>query len=160
RSSHPATRAEVMRQLSSGDAEDAGRDMAARDVTATLAMLGEFMFRMVIPDQMQQYLRSEQWSFSITTNDLELPWELVCFEQQQTDGTTDLRYLCLERSISRMPLGGIFPTPLPRRPPGPGRKRRMLLIHSDPNGELPAAVAEIDAISRELAAEVDVQRVD
>jgi hypothetical protein len=157
RSSHPSTRGNATRQLS---ATDVNPEMAARDVASALSMLGEFMFRMVIPEQMQTYLRGEQWSFSITTNDLELPWELVCFEEASQDGVNDFHFLCLERSVSRMPLGGIFPHALPRRSPTPGRKRRMLLIHSDPHDELPAAAAEIDAIARELGADIELERVD
>ena len=131
---------------------------AAGQTADTLATLGQFLFRMVIPDQVQEYLKREPCSFSITTNDLQLPWELICYD---ADGTSDLRYLCLERSVSRMPLGQIFPVmPARRAPVGVPRKRRMLLIHSDPHGNLPAAADEVDTIARELANELEFVRVD
>lgn len=126
----------------------------------TLAVLGDFMFRMVIPEQMQAYLKRELWSFSITTNDLELPWELIAYDRPRDDGESDLRYLCLERSVSRMPLGGIFPPGATRRPAAQARKRRMLLIHSDPHGNLPAAGDEIEAVTRALGGELEIERVD
>jgi CHAT domain-containing protein len=59
-----------------------------------------------------------------------------------------------------MPLGQVFPTTSYRRIAGSGRKRRMLLIHSDPKGTLPAATMEIDAITKELANELEFERVD
>ena len=130
-----------------------------RNTTHTLGMLGEFMFRMVIPEQIQAYLKRESCSFSITTNDLQLPWELICYDASNTEGVNDLRYLCLERSVSRMPLGNVFPPSPPRRTPGLTRRRRMLLIHSDPQGNLPAAAEEVETIARELAGQLDVERV-
>jgi hypothetical protein len=137
-------------------------EAASRDAALTLSTLGEFMFRMVIPEQMQAYLKRESWSFSITTNDLELPWELVCFEAADSEPGSELRYLCLERSVSRMPLGQVFPPSAAKRSPGAVRKRRMLLIHSDPDGNLPAAAAEVDTIMRELGnhEELEFERVD
>jgi CHAT domain-containing protein len=58
-----------------------------------------------------------------------------------------------------MPLGGVFP-PMPGRAPAAARKRRMLLIHSDPDGTLPAAKAEVDTVQGALAAELEIERVD
>jgi hypothetical protein len=131
------------------------------DSTAALRALGDFMFRMIIPAEVQAYLRREKWSFSITTNDLELPWELICYDgPDQADSPNEGRFLCLERSVSRMPLGQIFPTTSYRRTAGSGRKRRMLLIHSDPKGTLPAATTEIDTIAKDLANELEFERVN
>jgi CHAT domain len=124
----------------------------------TMAMLGWYMFQLVIPEQIQKYLRDEGWSFSITTNDLELPWELMCFERLESGASaSSLPHLCVEQSISRMPLGGVFPPP-PRRASRP-RKRRMLLIHSDPDHTLTKAAEEVDTIARELKDELEFVRV-
>ena len=130
-----------------------------RDATEALAVLGEFMYRLVIPDEMQRYLKREAWSFSITTNDLELPWELIAFERPG-DESGEPAYLCLERCISRMPLGGVFPATPARRASGSTKKRRMLLIHSDPTGNLPAAAREADEIARALSDRLEIERVD
>jgi hypothetical protein len=130
-----------------------------RTAMEALAVLGEFMCRVVIPSEMQRYLKREGWSFSITTNDLELPWELISY-QREDEEPADAAYLCLERCISRMPLGGVFPPPPPRRALGPPKKRRMLLIHSDPDGNLPAAANEADEIFKALSDRLDIERVD
>lgn len=136
---------------------DPAFETATRDAARTLATLGEFMFRMVIPDQMRDSLRNEECSFSITTNDLDLPWELINFDRPDADEPS---YLCLERCISRVPLGQVFPQSPPRRPLKADYKRRMLLVHSDPEGNLPAAAAEIDTIANALAGQVELVRVD
>ena len=131
------------------------------DTSQALATLGEFLFRMVIPEQMQKYLRRNEWSFSITTNDLQLPWELVCFDAADGDSSAEPQFLCLARSVSRMPLGEVFPPAQQRRTiPGAGGKRRMLLIHSDPEGNLPAAGREVETIARQLAGDLEFERVD
>lgn len=150
-------------------ADDTPRTISAADparsvdaaVAQALATLGEFMFQMIIPERMQEYLKREPWSFSITTNDLELPWELISYEAAAPDETaSEPRFLCLERSVSRMPLGEVFPSGPPRRASSPARKRRMLLIHSDPEDTLPAARREADTIEKELADRLEFVRVD
>ena len=158
-------RSAVHRAASAPAAAGAARTITAAEPTceqasanAALALdrLSEFMFQMVIPSQMQTCLKKENWSFSITTNDLELPWELIGFHD---DATGELRYLCLERSVSRMPLGEVFPLSFGRRAQPAKKKRRMLLIHSDPDGNLPAAAREVDTIAQELQDEVEFERV-
>lgn len=134
-------------------------ERAEKDAKRLLGMLGDFMFRMVIPEQMQGYLRREEWSFSITTNDLELPWELISYEPTG-DGANEPRYLCLERSVSRMPLGGVFPARPPARPTATRRKRRMLLIHSDPDNTLASAGEEADSVQSQLDTQLEIERVD
>jgi CHAT domain len=131
----------------------------AEESMRTLARLGDFMFRMIIPEQIQTYLRKEGWSFSITTNDLELPWELMCFEGlEPNEKPSNLPHLCVERSISRMPLGRVFPPVPSRRGPRPP-KRRMLLIHSDPDNTLSKAAEEVETIARDLKDQLDFVRV-
>ncbi len=152
---HPESPSQLRTILPAEDSSGA----PARNTTETLAVLGEFMYRLVIPGEMQRYLQREAWSFSITTNDLELPWELISFERPEEESNAPA-YLCLERCISRMPLGGVFPPPPRRRSAGAPRKRRMLLIHSDPKGDLPAAAREADAIANALSDELEIDRVD
>jgi hypothetical protein len=147
-------------------AASSGSSVRPRGVTLTqgpsskLAMLGEFMFRMVIPERVREYLEQEQWSFTITTNDLELPWELICLGRSAGINTTDgATHLCLKRSISRMPLGQVFP-PAASRNTRTGQERRMLLIHSDPDGTLTEAKSEVDMLQQELGGQLLITRVD
>ncbi len=129
------------------------------DIAAQLRMLGRFMGKMLISERMRDVLWNEDWSFSITSNDLQLPWELIGLEPPATSDTEDERVLCLTRPVSRMPLGDTFPKSRRGRRSASGR-RRMLLIHSDPQGTLRAAADEVDTIARELAEVLDIVRLD
>ncbi|WP_442777286.1 CHAT domain-containing protein [Sphaerotilus montanus] len=122
-----------------------------------MVAVGQFMRRMVIPKQMQTMLSTQDWSFSITTNDLELPWELICFEDEES--ATD-QFFCLTKAVSRMPLGDEFPPVMRVKRPDPTRKRRMLLIHSDPDGNLPAAAAEVQDIAAALAPHLEITKLE
>jgi CHAT domain-containing protein len=97
------------------------------------------MYRLLMPDQMQNYLYDNECSLIITTNDLELPYELMSYRDT---------FLCLERPVARMPMGTAFPrTPrVVRTDP----KLRFLLIHSDPLTNLPAAEQEIVELEKSL----------
>lgn len=142
---------------SSGTARGGARSYSP---SSQLAMLGEFMFRMVIPERVREYLEQEQWSFTITTNDLELPWELICLGRSGSNNATEsATHLCLKRSISRMPLGQVFPPPASRST-RTGQERRMLLIHSDPDGSLTEAKSEVDLLQQELGGQLKITRVD
>jgi hypothetical protein len=121
------------------------------DLGPQIANLGRYMLRLVIPYQMHEHLRLRDWSFSVTTNDLELPWELICFDEPDDGGGDENQFLCLNKSVSRMPLGERFPQLRRRRRPDATQTRRMLLIHSDPNGNLPAAAVEVETIATALA---------
>jgi CHAT domain-containing protein len=104
--------------------------------------VGDLMYRLFLPEQMQRYLRDTPCSLTITTNDLELPWELMWHGDQ---------FFCLERPVARMPMGQAFPreaTP----PSRAGKKLRFLLI-ADPTGNLPSAGQEVQRIREGL--EVD-----
>ncbi|HEX5715290.1 MAG TPA: CHAT domain-containing protein [Thermoanaerobaculia bacterium] len=159
RSAHSAAHPEPPGQPRTILPAEGSSSAPARNATEALAVLGDFMYRLVIPGEMQRYLQREAWSFSITTNDLELPWELISFERPEEE-SSDPAYLCLERCISRMPLGGVFPPPPRRRSAVAPPKRRMLLIHSDPNGDLPAAAREADEIAKALSDKLEIERVD
>ncbi|MDO9198235.1 CHAT domain-containing protein [Rhodoferax sp.] len=124
----------------------------ATDFSTEIKNLGRFMLRTVIPEQMHELLRSQDWSFSVTTNDLALPWELICLDEPEGEDVEEPQFLCLSKSVSRMPLGEVFPTMRRRRRPDAAQGRRMLLIHSDPHGNLPAAADEVQTIADELTA--------
>lgn len=115
-----------------------------------LKEIGDLMYRLIVPDQMQDYLRNNKSSLVVTTNDLELPWELMHLGHE---------FLCLDRPVARMPMGGA----LPRRPRDlapASEKVRFLLIYSDPRDNLDYAKQEVVMIEqdlkRDLGDEVDI----
>jgi CHAT domain-containing protein len=111
----------------------------SQDVNQLIKRVGKEMYRLLIPEPMQDYLIDNECSLIVTTNDLELPYELMSYDD---------KFLCLERPIARMPMGTAFP-----RSPRTARtepKLRFLLIHSDPFGNLPAAKAEIEEVEKSL----------
>src|SRR5215212_6457490 len=65
--------------------------LATPPTSKLLQHVGDLMFRLLIPEQMQSYLldsaASKLGSLTITTNDHELPWELMYANGQ---------FLCLE----------------------------------------------------------------
>ncbi len=106
--------------------------------------LGDQMYRLSIPEAMQTYFRDNRCSITITTNDLELPWELMAYKLK--DGKTT--FLCLDRAIARMPMGRAFPRGF-TRPAITDRKVRFLLI-ADPMADLPNAGREVDTLETNL----------
>lgn len=121
------------------------------DLPTLVGEVGEVMFRLIAPDRMRQYLSSNPCSLTITTNDLELPWELMYDESlEESASEAGLGFLCLQRPIARMPMGRAFPRlrPVTRQPD----KLRFLLIYADPDQNLAAAEREIDKIKTALEA--------
>ncbi|MBI1850302.1 MAG: CHAT domain-containing protein [Planctomycetes bacterium] len=123
------------------------------DLNELLARTGALMARVVLPTDMSDYISETMCSLTITTNDLELPWELM-----HANG----RFLCADRPVARLPMGRSFPRIQNARPRG---KKRFLLIYADPEGNLSAAKKEVDAIEISLNSgwsrdeiEVDVLR--
>ncbi|MCW5853383.1 MAG: CHAT domain-containing protein [Anaerolineae bacterium] len=106
--------------------------------------LGDQMYRLSIPEAMQTYFRENRCSITVTTNDLELPWELMAYKLK--DGKTT--FLCLDRAIARMPMGRAFPRSF-TRPTITDRKVRFLLI-ADPMADLPKAADEVDILEKNL----------
>lgn len=105
------------------------------------AQLGHLLFRLVLPERIQQVLLQHVGPVVFATEELSLPWELL------HDGR---QFLCLTRSFSRQPNGDqaanlLFGSPPPR--PDAAAPSRVLLI-ADPGGNLPAAADE----ARELRA--------
>jgi len=137
--SPPTPAPDVTRRFVPGtDADAAG---APRDLNTLVRDMGDFMFRVVVPEQMQEYLQKTPCAITVTTNDLELPWELMHFGGE---------FLCLQRPVSRMPMGRDFPRTRVLKEPALGRKLRFLLVCSDPHGNLPAARREVDSIHDRL----------
>ncbi|MFO0592363.1 MAG: CHAT domain-containing protein [Polyangiaceae bacterium] len=66
-----------------------------------LVDMGDFLFRLFLPEAVQRYLQDDPTcSVTITTNDLVIPWELM------HDGAD---FLCLRRPMARMPMGTFLP---------------------------------------------------
>ena len=118
----------------------APEDLKRVNYSELLQQIGDLMYRLFMPEQMRRYIADNPCSLTITTNDLELPWELMCYERG--------RFLCLDRPVARMPMGRAFP-PTKQRPPRSG-KVRFLLINADPEGTLPGAENEVNIIKTKL----------
>jgi hypothetical protein len=114
--------------------------------------VGDFMYRIFMSHQMQDYLNASPCSLTVTTNDLMLPWELMSY-QDRNEPDVD-KFLCLERPIARMPMGRYFPR---HHREHPDDVLRFLLIYADPyyaneKKRLKAAKHEVDKIEYELKA--------
>jgi hypothetical protein len=111
------------------------------DPEATISEMGKLLYRLLLPDQMQAYLPATPCSLTVTTNDLELPWELM---------HDNRGFVCLERPVARMPMGSAFPRAheaLKSR----SQQVRALLIHSSDNKRpLPGAEREIGELEKFL----------
>ena len=114
------------------------------DLGVELRDIGRLMYSLLVPDSMQRLISDARSSLTLATNDMEMPWELL------HDGTD---FLCLERSMARMPLGGT----LPRRRreqagAGSGETLRVLVVAADPfpDRPLPGAAMEAVEIKRRL----------
>jgi hypothetical protein len=78
-----------------------------------LTRVGKLMYGLLISDAMQRLIAESDCALTVTSNDLELPWELM------HDGDN---FLCVKRAFARMPIGAVFPRRT--RPSGSGRARR------------------------------------
>jgi hypothetical protein len=130
-----------------GSAAPSGELVAPRTAGDQAQDIGDFMCRLVIPEQMQRYLTDVPCSVTITTNDLALPWELMSYR----DAAGNLTSLCLEKPVARMPMGRAIPRD--GRTTRPPDKFRFLLIYADPHGTLQAARQEIETIEQALKGE-------
>lgn len=125
-----------------------------REVETVLQDVGELMYRLFMPEEMQRYVDETQCSLTVTTNDLELPWELMFRHGVGSGREPGAGFLCLRRPVARLPMGHAFP----RRDGGlPARRERLrfLLIHSNPGPgggllALPEAEREIAAVHKAL----------
>jgi hypothetical protein len=145
-----ATRQIILTSVAGASTGEAAVRRSANDVVRSL---GDRMYAMVIPEEMRRYLEDTPCTVTIRTNDLLPPWELMCWRKG-----TEIRFLCLDRPVARMPLGRAFP----RRDRGvdrTGEKLRFLLVHADPYGNLPAAGKEVEQIEEGLRKQWG-QRID
>jgi hypothetical protein len=117
-----------------------GQASAPIEIHDLARSVGDLMYRLVLPPLMYDYLDRTNYSITITTNDLELPWELMWHEGE---------FACLRHPMARMPMGRMFPREghPPVRPDG---KSYFLLVYADPHGNLPAAEAEVNQIKEAL----------
>lgn len=107
-----------------------------------IQQVGDLMYALLMPDHFQQYLAQTPCSLTINTNDLELPWELMCYRNAQNEDS----FLCLERPIARLPMSRTFPRSSTSRK----AKLRFLLIYADPDGKLDMVEREIQLIHQAL----------
>ena len=119
-----------------------GQRASVQSVNGLAQSVGDLMYRLLMPEAMQRYLDDTPCSVTITTNDLELPWELMWYRDD---------FLCLDRPVARMPMGRAFPREDPPRARG-SNKLLFRLIYADPQGNLPAAEREVDQIKEGLTA--------
>lgn len=113
-----------------------------RDLTPDkrLEMVGRRMYGLLIPDAMQRLLdETPDVPLTITSNKGELPWELM------HDGK---EFLCLKRMFARMPTGQTFPRRTRDDAPASDRARRVLLISSGRDTDLPQAVEEVRELEK------------
>lgn len=116
--------------------------LGALDTAHRLEMIGRRMYSLLIPDAMQRLIDEHpDFSLTITSNNPELPWELL------HDGK---QYLCLSRMLARMPTGQTFPRRVRDFTGTPGSQKRVLLISTGTADDLPGAVEEIEEIDQEL----------
>jgi CHAT domain-containing protein len=94
-----------------------------------------------MPEQMQRQIAETRCALTITTNDLELPWELM-----HAQG----RFLSLDRPVARMPMGRALPPGDRAAAPRADRLLRFLLIYADPDKNLANAEQEIETVRQYL----------
>jgi hypothetical protein len=121
--------------------EEAPSGLAQPDPEAALRSAGYFMYSLFVPDTMQRLVADAEYSLTIATDDLELPWELM------HDGE---EFLCLGQPVTRMPLGRAFPRRRRLSLPVQGDRVRALFVAADPAGDLPGAVDEVHAVTSAL----------
>ena len=121
------------------------RELLVAGPNVLLREIGDFMFRIFIPEQIAQFLRTQECSLTLTTNDLELPWELML-----TDSSLrEQKFLCMERPVARLPMGYVAPR-MDFLDPPPRPKKRFLFIYSDPDANLDGASREVESIKSAL----------
>jgi CHAT domain-containing protein len=133
-------RAKRQRELAPASKPDG---IAPVDMQQHLRRIGELLYRLFVPESMHRVLRRHRGrqasSLVLTTNDLELPWEVL------HDGD---EFLCLTRPVGRMVMGRAMPREKRFRQPNP--KLRFLIVYADPDKNLPGAESEIEIIEKEL----------
>jgi hypothetical protein len=114
------------------------------NVGALVQDVGEMMYRLFMPEQMQRQIAETRCALTITTNDLELPWELMYAQG---------KFLSLDRPVARMPMGRAMPPADRPAAPRADRLVRFLLIYADPDKNLANAAQEIKTVQDYLEGE-------
>jgi hypothetical protein len=147
-----ATRASIRAYLF-GEPE-ASEELAV-PLTSLVREMGDLMYRLFLPEAVQEYLRTTTCSLTIATNDLELPWEFMYYNHTPdapTEGAPPNddaeNFLCLSRPIARRLMGRPLPTDRPPRLDRPA-KRQFLFI-ANPTGDLPGSEREVTAVVEAL----------
>ncbi|RSM88692.1 CHAT domain-containing protein [Kibdelosporangium aridum] len=113
-----------------------------RDMVEQLRNVGDMLYSLILPEAIQRHLAGDSsGSLTITTNDVEIPWELM------HDGEN---FLCQGRPFSRMPVSPGFPQRVRHRPRTTDGQLKFLLVYADPDSNLPKAEEEINAIETYL----------
>jgi hypothetical protein len=119
----------------------AGTAPVVDDPASRLETVGRRMYSLLIPDAMQRLIGESDCALRVTSNDLELPWELM------HDGKS---FLSLRRPFARMPVGRTYPRRARPTSIQPLSSWQVLLIHSDPGNDLPDAASEVEAVYKLL----------
>ena len=119
---------------------DVTQDKKFQNVNEMLQNIGDLMFKLCIPDEMKNYFIDSQFSITLNTNDLELPWELMSY---------DGKFLCLEKPVARMPMGKAFPRKY-KEIVKTEKVLNFLLIYSDYKNNLTFGRNEIKLIEEKL----------
>lgn len=106
----------------------------------SLSELGDLMYRLFLPIPIQRHLSKAESPILIASNDLELPWELMCPENE---------FLCLRAPVARMPVMREFP----RRNEYTREEKLRFLFIANPTGDLPATEEEVEWIVDRLSDE-------
>jgi hypothetical protein len=111
-----------------------------------LQEMGAVLYKLLLPDRMKEELAQHPLAqLTITTNDLELPWELMYTGEPGRSGN----FLALERPVCRMPVGrsrGRRSAEIGDRP----KTRRVALIASVGQPKLADAKREVEQIRDRL----------
>lgn len=130
-----------IRKLSLADDPQPTAATEQGEMAEQLRNVGDLMYSLLVPHEIQRVLAESRSSLIISTNDMEIPWELL------HDGEN---FLCRRRPLSRMPVSAS----VPRRPPPPAAgandQLKFLLIYADPLDNLPNAQDEIVGIAKQL----------
>ncbi|RIK40954.1 MAG: hypothetical protein DCC55_13420 [Chloroflexi bacterium] len=127
-------------------------------LTSLVREMGDLMFRLFLPEEVQENLRTNTCSLTVATNDLELPWEFMYYDptpnspEMQAAGEEDeANFLCLSRPVARQLLGRPIPGGRPPRSERPAR--RQFLFIANPTGDLAGAEREVETVTEALRAD-------
>jgi hypothetical protein len=138
--------------------EETPTEELAVPLTSLVREMGDLIFRLFLPEEVQENLRTNTCSLTVATNDLELPWEFMYYdptpnepETQATVAEDEANFLCLSRPVARQLLGRPIPGGRPPRSERPAR--RQFLFIANPTGDLAGAEREVEMVTEALRGE-------